>query len=266
MYSAVQVGQPPGQPGFLLLPRHAVHTGRSLPLEGIVAVAQQIEREMVEQSRELLLFSFLRCLTHADQPLGHTNPALCRVRGGWAGVLLGPRASLPYLRRPLTAVVRQVHRYYHVVRLLEGVQGGRRALRFLLPICWSMIHRYLRGLPVLVQKVSRRAWVLRLRRVDGKLALAFPAVWPSAEVEQRRHPSCGFSEFNSPARRCPCLRFTGRLATTRARHGVRMARYSFPVRLLHSQLSAGSARRTDFIHLRTGEEKRTCKGRYAEGG
>jgi hypothetical protein len=27
-----------------------------------------------------------------------------------------------------------------------------------------------------------------------------------------------------------------------------MDRYSFPVRLLHSQLSAGSARRTDFIH------------------
>src|SRR4051794_31518556 len=65
---------------------------------------------MVEQSRELLLFSFLRCLTHADQPLGHTNPALCRVCGGWAGVLLSPRASLPYLRGPWFTVVRQVHR------------------------------------------------------------------------------------------------------------------------------------------------------------
>src|SRR3982750_1263244 len=209
---------------------------------------------MGKQSCELLLFSFLRCLTHAGQPLGHTNPALCRVCGGWAGVLLSPRASLPYLRRRWLTVVRQVPRYYRVVRLLGDVHGGRRAWCFLLPICWLMIHRYLRGLPVLVQKVSRRAWVLRLRRVGGTLALAFPRVWPSAEVEQRRHPNGGFSEFNSPARRCPCLLFTSPPETTRAKHGDRMDRYSFPVRLLHSQLPAGSARRTDFGHSKPKKE------------
>jgi hypothetical protein len=192
-------------------------------------------------------------MTHAGQPLGHTNPALCRVCGGWAGVLLSPRASLPYLRRRWLTVVRQVHRYYRVVRLLGDVHGGRRAWCFLLPICWLMIHRYLRGLPVLVQKVSRRAWDLRLRRVGRELALALPAVWPSAEVEQRRHPDCGFSKLHSPARRCPCLRFTSHLAATRAKLGVRMDRYSFPVRLLHSQLSAGLSRRTDFGHFVTGQ-------------
>ena len=87
-----------------------------------------------------------------------------------------------------------------------------------------------------------------------ELALAFPAVWPSAEVKQRRHPDCGFSKLNSPARRCPCLRFTGHLAVTCAKLGVRMDRYSFPVILLHSHLSAGLSRRIDFVYSDIGLE------------
>jgi hypothetical protein len=42
--------------------------------------------------------------------------------------------------------------------------------------------RHLRGLPVLVHGVSRRAWGLRLRRADQQLALALLVVLPSAVV------------------------------------------------------------------------------------
>ena len=38
------------------------------------------------------------------------------------------------------------------------------------------------GLPVLVQKVSRRVWGLRLRRAAPRLALAPRVIWPSAGV------------------------------------------------------------------------------------
>jgi hypothetical protein len=96
--------------------------------------------------------------------------------------------------------------------------------RLRLPV-WSLwAVRHLRGLPVLAQAVSRRAWGLRRRGVGEGLAVSPSAVWPSAEVEQRRHPDGGFSKFNSPARRCPYPRFGGHLAVSTAGPGVRMAR------------------------------------------
>jgi len=42
---------------------------------------------------------------------------------------------------------------------------------------------HLRGLPVLVQKVSRRVWGLRLRRTVRELALPLPSVLPSAQSD-----------------------------------------------------------------------------------
>jgi hypothetical protein len=42
--------------------------------------------------------------------------------------------------------------------------------------------RHLRGLPVLVHEVSRRAWGLRLRRTEHGLALSPPFMLPSAHV------------------------------------------------------------------------------------
>jgi hypothetical protein len=48
------------------------------------------------------------------------------------------------------------------------------------PTCLRFGSRCLRGLPVLVHEVSRRAWGLRLRRTEPELALAFRFIWPSA--------------------------------------------------------------------------------------
>ena len=47
-------------------------------------------------------------------------PALCRASMGLNGVLLGPRPSLPRLRRRSLFFVRLVHRYYGAVRLLRA--------------------------------------------------------------------------------------------------------------------------------------------------
>src|ERR1700684_2766647 len=65
---------------------------------------------MMEQSREPFLSPFPSHLTHTAQSLGHPFPALCRWSVGRSDVLLGPRPSLPHLRRGYSLFVRQVHR------------------------------------------------------------------------------------------------------------------------------------------------------------
>ena len=55
--------------------------------------------------------------------LGHARSALCRMRVKLGVVLLGLRPSLRWLRGSLTLVVRQLHRYYGAVRLLQNVHA-----------------------------------------------------------------------------------------------------------------------------------------------
>jgi putative transposase len=66
------------------------------------------------------------------------------------------------------------------VRLLEGVHAGRTALAFTRRCVAKVRFRHLRGLPVLVHGISRRAWGLPLRRADQQLALTLLVVLPSA--------------------------------------------------------------------------------------
>src|ERR1035441_7847835 len=82
---------------------------------------------MVEQSGEPLLLSFLCCLPHTVQPLGHALPALCRVHVRLSDVLPRLCPSLPSLRGRLPSLVRLVHRYYGTVRLLRHVHVRRAA-------------------------------------------------------------------------------------------------------------------------------------------
>src|SRR5437762_13550411 len=84
------------------------------------------------------------------------------------------------------------------------------------PTCCVVHFRHLRGLPVLVHGVSKRAWGLRLRRTDVELACAFPAVLPSALSTASASRSF-FFEARYPARLCPCLRFAGHLAAYSAK-------------------------------------------------
>src|ERR1019366_6674843 len=64
---------------------------------------------MVEQSGEPLLLSFLCCLPHTVQSLGHALPAPCRVHVRLNDVLPRLCPSLPNLRRRLPFLVRLVH-------------------------------------------------------------------------------------------------------------------------------------------------------------
>ncbi len=48
----------------------------------------------------------------------------------------------------------------------------------------AFARRHLRGLPVLVLEVSRRAWGLRLRRTEQELALPLLLMLPSAHINR----------------------------------------------------------------------------------
>ena len=101
-----------------------------------------------------------------------------------------------------------------------------------------------RGLPVLAHEVSLRARGLRLRRVRVMLALSHAPVLPSPYVQKVGTLNWVFEALYL-ARKCLCLRLACLFATARPRLEVRMVRYSFPVRLLHSLLHAGLSRRIE---------------------
>src|SRR5260370_21286009 len=57
VHPAVQIDKSILKPGFILLPRYAVYSGRSFTLKRVEAVAEQFNVEMVEQSGEPLLLT-----------------------------------------------------------------------------------------------------------------------------------------------------------------------------------------------------------------
>src|SRR5215471_7654359 len=178
---AVQIDKPTFQPGLILLPSDTVHSWSGLTLQRVKAIPEQCDCQMVKQGGELPLLPFPCCPAHTRQPLGHANPALCRVRAELMSVLLDQRPSLLALRRRSPAFVRMIHRYCSAVRLLEDVHASRTALAFTRrPVATTNRFRRLRGLPVLVHGMSRRAWGLRLRRAGQQLAFTLPVVLPSA--------------------------------------------------------------------------------------
>jgi hypothetical protein len=69
MHTAVQVGKPTFHSRLILLPRDFIHPGRSLPLQRVEAVPQQIDSQMVKQGREPFLLPCLCCFTHTVQSL-----------------------------------------------------------------------------------------------------------------------------------------------------------------------------------------------------
>src|SRR6516165_10844104 len=177
---AVQIGEPTFQPGLILLPSDSVHSWRGLTLQGVKAIPEQSDCQMVKQSGEPHLLPFPCYPAHTRQPLGHAHLALCRERAGLMSVLLDQRPSLLTLRRRSPAIVRMIHWYCTAVRLLEDVHAGRTAYAFARRPVANARFRRLRGLPVLVHGVSRRAWGLRLRRAAQQLAITLLVVWPSA--------------------------------------------------------------------------------------
>ena len=106
-------------------------------------------------------------------------PALCREHVGLNSVVHGLCPFLPSLRERFPFFVRLVHRYYGTVRLLQHVHV-RRSVYGLRGPALILRPRRAGDLPVLVHVVSRRAWVLRLRRTDNPLATNVVDVLPSS--------------------------------------------------------------------------------------
>src|SRR2546423_184762 len=143
----------------ILLPRHSVHSRRSLSLQRVIAVPEQADRHVMQQGGELLLLVPAGCFPHTSKPLGHAIPTLCPVRVGLFGVPLGRTASLHPLRRGSLPIVRVFRRYYPFVRLPTGVRAGLIARRLLQPVRPTAAGHQ-RGLPVLAHGISRHAWGL----------------------------------------------------------------------------------------------------------
>jgi hypothetical protein len=110
---------------------------------------------------------------------------------------------------------------------------------------WSSDQGVLGDLPVLVQVVSQRARVLRLRRTDIHLRIAWlPCCLPP--LGRSRHPDpSAFRSSIAPPTGTSGLRFMKHLAMFPARLEARMGSlFSFPVGLLHPLQNAGLARRS----------------------
>src|SRR5712692_7176798 len=199
---------------------------------------------MVEQSGEPLLLSFPCYFSHTVQPLGHAPPVLCRVHVRLNDVLPRLCPFLPNLRGRLPFLVRLVHRYCGTVRLLRHVHVRSMAFGLRGP---ALIVRPRRAgdLPVLVHVVSQRARVLRLRRTDSPLAIAWlPCCLPPTRNEvgvliyglfaaQSPRPPMPLSTLQETSHDVPCK--------TRGQDGFAT---SFPVGLLHPLQHAGLSRRT----------------------
>jgi hypothetical protein len=65
----MQIGETIFQAGFILLPRHAIRSWRSLPLQREEAVPEQTNGQVVEQRSKPFLLPFPRFLPHTAQSL-----------------------------------------------------------------------------------------------------------------------------------------------------------------------------------------------------
>src|ERR1039457_5090052 len=206
MDSPMQVGYPRLQFFSIFLPRHAIHSRRRLPLQAVVAAAQQINTDVVQQGCEPYFLVLPGCLSHPVQPAWLAFPSLRPVRVGLFHVLLGQRPSLHGLLRPSPAFVRPLPRYYAAVRLPAAVP-----LRLI-------AHRLLPAFPVLPSTDGRgasrfsRLKFLCMRGVfdsagPDALALARTSVLPSALLDAVGTLIFAISELTTsgyPACICPC--------------------------------------------------------------
>src|SRR5271156_3331785 len=141
-----------------------------------------------------------------------------RVRLGV--VLLGLRPSLRWLRGSLTFVVRQLHRYYGAVRLLQNV---RVRMMDLSPSRTGLLAQTLWRSP------GSRAHCL-LTCLDSSTTPSPAATRDLTRLadvacpltEKGRHPGCMFSELNNPARQPSVYASLQSLARSQARLEARM--------------------------------------------
>src|ERR1700728_6414 len=192
---------------LVLFPRHAIDSGRGLSLQGVVAVPQQSDGNVVEQRGKPRPLVFTCCLTHTGQVAHLADPALSPGRDRLPDVLLGRLPSLRALRRRLPTVVRTLRQYYATVRLPIGVHVGLPAHSLLQPARRLIRGGRQRGLP------GSRAWSFHAC-LGSQTAQSPPDACDSARVgiafrhaERRRHSGRDYFAAQYPACMCPCQPF-----------------------------------------------------------
>src|SRR5216683_5908335 len=131
MHAIVQVLEFLFESFSVCLPCHAIASGRSVTREREIAPLQEIGGDVMQQCREPYSLALSRRLAHGDKPVRRGIPAQCPGRGRLTAVPLGRGPSLHGLRRGNALIVRPLHRYNSLVRLLIRVHAHRSAFAFM---------------------------------------------------------------------------------------------------------------------------------------
>ena len=224
MHSIVQVLQFLFERFSVGRPCHAIDSRRSVTREREIAPLEEIGGDVMQQGREPYRLALSRRSAHGCQPVRRGIPAQCPGRGRLTAVPLGRGPSLHGLRRGNALIVRPLHRYYSLVRLLIRVHAHRSAFA-----CMSRS-----GMPC---RTRMRPPRFRAEKTFSTCARS-PTARGSSPASQFRRSGCCllFSRTRSaprnstrfaaqyPARGLPCERFTAALASrasciTRGRGG-----------------------------------------------
>jgi len=128
-------------------PGQTVHTRSGLLLQFEECHFKVLRTDVVEERCEPLLLLCLRYFAYALQPLGHTCPALRLACVGLDRIPLGLGPSLHRLPTGIRRLVRQLHRYYGLVRLPASVHHRLRFFTFPMRTAYSTLGQT-RDLPV----------------------------------------------------------------------------------------------------------------------
>src|SRR5215467_14117860 len=204
------------------LPRHAVDARRRVPFKREVTLLQEIGGDVMQQCCEPYTLAQSRRSAHGDEPVRRGAPAQCPGRGRLAAVPLGRGPSLHGLRRGNALVVRPLHRYNSLVRLLIRVHAHRSAFAFMSRA----------GVPCRSRKRPPRYRAKNFStctRSSDCARFSHPSQYAMGDIafsasERDRH--LGIDRFAAQylARGLPCERFTAALASrtsciTRGRGG-----------------------------------------------
>src|ERR1700674_5834824 len=210
MHSLVQVLQFLFERFSIGLPCHAIDAGRSVTREREIAPLQEIGGDVMQQCREPYRLALSRRLAHGCQPVRRGIPAQCPGRGRLTAVPLGRGPSLHGLRRGNALIVRPLHRYYSLVRLLIRVHAHRSAFA-----CMSRS-----GMPCRTRmrpprfRAKNFSTCMGSQTARGPPTQAIARVWYCLLFPGTGSAPRNWTRFAAryPAHGLPCERFTAALA------------------------------------------------------
>src|SRR5580765_775139 len=212
MHAIVQVFQFLFEAFSIGLPRHAIDPGRRVPREREIALRQEVDGDVMQQCSEPYISTLSCRLAHGCQSVRRGIPAQCPGRGRLTAVPLGRGPSLHGLRRGNALIVRPLHRYNSLVRLLIRVHAHRSASAFMsrsgMPCRTRMRSPRFRAKDVSTCMGSPTA--------RGPPTQAIAREWCCLLFSGTRSAPRNWTRFAAryPAHGLPCERFTAALANS----------------------------------------------------